>query len=69
MMHMRTTLDLPENLLRQAVRLSRERTKTATIVRALQEYIRSKKLEKVARSAGMVAMDPAYDWDKVRHGR
>ena len=66
---MRTTLDLPEDLLQQAAKLSKEKTKTGTIVRALWEYIRLKKLEKLALSAGSVKLDPTYDWYKVRHGR
>lgn len=66
---MRTTLDLPQDLLQQAVKLSKEKTKTGTIVMALREYIRSKKLEKLAHASGSVKMEPNYDWAKVRHGR
>lgn len=68
-MHMRTTLDLPEDLLRQAIRVSKEKTKTATIVTALREYIRLSKLKKLARSTGSVRFDSQYDWSKARHGR
>ena len=66
---MRTTLDLPQDLLRQAGRFAKEKTKTGTIVTALREYIRLKKLEKLARSAGQVGIDPAYDWSARRHAR
>lgn len=68
-MHMRTTLDLPEELLRQAAKLSENKTKTGTIVTALQEYIRFKKLERLAQSAGTVQLDPHHDWEKARHRR
>lgn len=65
----RTTLDLPEKLLKQAARLAREKTKTGTIVTALQEYIRMKKLERLAKAAGSVRLDPTYDWSRARHAR
>lgn len=66
---MRTTLDLPEKLIQQASRLAKEKTKTGTIVIALKEYIRMKKLEKLAQSAGSIRFDPDYDCFKVRHAR
>ena len=37
---MRTTLDLPENLLNEAMRVTHAETKTAVIVLALEELIR-----------------------------
>lgn len=66
---MRTTLDLPADLLKQAGRLAREKTKTGTIVTALREYIRLKKLEKLARSSGAIRFDPNFSWDEIRHAR
>jgi hypothetical protein len=66
---MRTTIDLPEKLLKEAARLSKEKTKTATIISALREYIRLKKLEKLAKSSGSVRFDPSYSWSSLRHAR
>lgn len=66
---MRTTLDLPEDLVQQASRFSHEKTKRGAVMAALREYIRLKKLEKLARSAGTIRIDPSYNWEKVRHGR
>jgi len=66
---MRTTLDLPDTLLDQARALSREKTKRGTIMTALQEYIRMKRLEKLAQSAGAVRMDASFDLSKARHAR
>lgn len=66
---MRTTLDLPEDLIQQASRLSKTKTKTETIKTALREYIRIKKMETLAQAAGSVRMDPNYDWGKARHER
>ena len=40
---MRTTLDLPENLLIEAMRITHTETKTAVIVLALEELIRKAK--------------------------
>lgn len=40
---MRTTLDLPENLLNEAMRVTHSETKTAVIVLALEELIRKSK--------------------------
>ena len=42
---MRTTLNLPEELLRRAKKVLKAKTKTETIVRSLQEIIRHQKLE------------------------
>ena len=66
---MRTTLDLPERLIHEAARLAKEKTKTGTVITALREYIRFKKLEKLADAAGTVKISPDYDWSAVRHGR
>jgi hypothetical protein len=41
---MRTTLDLPEILLKEAMKASQQRSKTATIITALQELIRRNRL-------------------------
>ncbi|MBI2083761.1 MAG: type II toxin-antitoxin system VapB family antitoxin [Deltaproteobacteria bacterium] len=66
---MRTTLDLPEDLVKQATKLSKKKTKTETITTALSEYIRLKKLEKLAQAAGNVLLDPHHDWSAARHKR
>ncbi|MDO8644726.1 MAG: type II toxin-antitoxin system VapB family antitoxin [bacterium] len=66
---MRTTLDLPEKLLEQATSLSKESTKKGTIIKALREYIRLKKLEKLARSAGSIKFSSSYSLAKARHSR
>ena len=41
---MKTTLDLPANLLDEAMRVGKCGTKTATIIRALEQMVRSVKL-------------------------
>ena len=43
---MRTTLDLPEDLLKQAKKAARVSTKTQTVILGLEELIRLEKLRK-----------------------
>lgn len=51
---MRTTLNLPDELLEEATALLQFTSKTDTVVLALQELIRRKKLEQLKALAGQV---------------
>jgi hypothetical protein len=64
---MKTTLNIPNPLIEEAMRLSRKHTKTGTIIEALEEYIRRRRLQGVIDSAGR--LDFSDDGDRVRHGR
>ncbi len=64
---MKTTLNIPENLIRKAMALAKHKTKTETVVVALQEYIRKKKIEKILSSEGKLQFDDT--WEKSRHAR
>jgi hypothetical protein len=64
---MKTTLNIPEDLIRKAMSLSKHRTKTETIIVALQEYIRRKKIEKILEHQGKLQFDGT--WEKSRHAR
>jgi hypothetical protein len=64
---MKTTLNIPEDLIRKAMALANHKTKTETVVVALQEYIRKKKIEKVLASEGKLRFDDT--WEKSRHAR
>jgi len=64
---MKTTLDLPEDLLKKAMKLSNRKTKTSTIILALEEYIRRKKLERVISMEG--ALHFSEDMEDARHER
>lgn len=66
---MRTTLQIPDHLLKQASRLAKAKTKTETVVIALQDYVRMKKIEKLIAAAGTVRFQEGYDWNQARHGR
>ena len=65
-MPMRTTLDLPNDLIRTALRYTSEKTKTAIIIQALETFIRFKKLEKLAAVSGRIKIDSGFDLDSIR---
>ncbi len=46
---MRTTLDLPKNLMSEAMKLSHSKTKTGVIVLALTELIRQSKIPELKK--------------------
>ncbi len=61
---MRTTLDLPEDLLAEAMRATRIKTKTKVITTALEEMIRKRKIAELRRYKG--AVDLTIDLDALR---
>lgn len=64
---MKTTLNIPEDLVKTAMMLSKHNTKTETIIVALKEYIRLKKVEKVLEHEGKLQMEDT--WERSRHAR
>jgi len=64
---MRTTLDLPEDLLSEAMKASRSKTKTQTIVLALQELVRKSRITKLKSFKGRISLD--IDLDTIRDRR
>ncbi len=61
---MRTTLDLPEDLLKEAMELTHSKTKTGVIIVALEELIRKIKLSELKKYKGKV--DINVDMDRLR---
>ena len=61
---MRTTLDLPEDLLNEAMKASHSDTKTAVIIEALEELVRKSKISDLKKYKGKI--DLAIDLDKIR---
>ncbi len=51
---MRTTLDLPQRLLLEAMKLSNKQTKTATIITALEDLVRKNKIQAIKKFKGKV---------------
>lgn len=64
---MKTTFNIPDDLIKAAMSLSRNRTKTKTVIIALQEYIRLKEIEKVLENEGKLQFENS--WEKTRHAR
>jgi len=54
---MRTTVTIDENLVRELVKLSDAKTKTAAVAFAVREQIRRSKLKKLASLLGTVPVD------------
>lgn len=54
---MRTTLDLPEELIEEARKLLGFKSKTDTVVLSLQELIRRKRIEKLKSLAGTIDLE------------
>ena len=54
---MRTTLDLPEDVLERARRAANLRTKRETVIAGLEELIRKGKREELLRLAGKIRLD------------
>jgi len=61
---MRTTLDLPASLIDEAIRLSHQRTKTAVIITALEDFVRKNRIQELKKFRGKVDLD--IDLDKLR---
>jgi len=64
---MRTTLDLPEDLLLKAMSLSQIKTKTQVITTALQEMIRKSEISDIKNFKGKVDIDLDLDTLRGRH--
>jgi len=54
---MRTTVDLPEDLLEEARRVTDSKTMRETIVRGLEELVRKDKRERLRQLAGKIQID------------
>ena len=64
---MKTTMNIPEELIREAMAVSSHRTKTEAVIAALREYVRMKTLEQILDLEGALQLDDT--WEKARHGR
>lgn len=61
---MRTTLDLPEDLVSEAMKVTGNTTKTAVIIQALNEVVRKSKIADIKCYKGKV--DLGIDLDELR---
>ncbi len=64
---MRTTLDLPEKLVNEAMKLTHSDTKTRVIILALQELIRKSKISDLKNYKGKIDLDLNLNLDELRN--
>ena len=64
---MRTTLDLPEELLNEAMKITSTGTKTGVIILALRELIRKSKISDLKSYRGKIDLDIDLDELRNRH--
>ena len=62
---MRTTMDLPEDLLEEARTIAGTRSKTAAVILALKDYIDRKKIDRLRKLRGSIAVE--RDLTTLRH--
>lgn len=62
--YMRTTIDLPEPLVKEAMKMSHQRTKTGMIVTALEELVRKNRIQGLKKFRGRLNMH--LDLEKLR---
>ncbi len=61
---MRTTLDLPEKLVAEAMKATEIKTKTKVIITALEQLIKKTKISELKKYKGQVDLD--IDLDELR---
>ncbi len=64
---MRTTLDLPEKLLDEAMKITHTGTKTGVITFALRELIRKTKISGLKKYKGKIDLEMDLDEIRDRH--
>ena len=64
---MKTTVDIPEKTLKDAIKFSKAKTKREIIVRALEEYVRRERVERLIAKFG--TMDGIMTQDDLRKMR
>jgi Arc/MetJ family transcription regulator len=63
---MRMTMNLPDELLAEAMKDSGGATKTAVIVSALEDYVRRKKREELISLKGKIVFADGFDPEALR---
>jgi len=64
---MRTTLDLPEDLLNEAMEVTRMNTKTSVIIKALEELLQKSKISGLKKYRGKVELNIDLNEIRDRH--
>ena len=63
---MPTRIAIDDRLLEDAQRIGGQRTKKATVTKALEEYIQRRKQAEILKLFGTIDFDPKYDSKKQR---
>jgi Arc/MetJ family transcription regulator len=66
---MPTNLAIDDQLLNEALKIGKQPTKRETVNEALREYIQRRKRLRALEAFGTIAMDPAYDYKRMRRMR
>ncbi len=61
---MRTTLDLPEELINEALKITKSKTKTDAIIIALESLIKNEKIKRIKEYTGKINLE--IDLDSLR---
>jgi Arc/MetJ family transcription regulator len=64
---MRTTLDIPENLMKEALKITKSKTKTELVKMALENIIRKNKIRSIKDFKGKIDLN--IDLDALRKRR
>ena len=65
-LHMATNLDIDPRLLERALELSGQRTKTAAVRQALEEFVARREQARILELFGTLAWEPGYDYKSER---
>lgn len=70
-LHMPTNLALDDQLIEEARRVGKHRTKKEAVNAALDEYVRKRRQMRILEAFGTFSVDPAYDYkaERQRHNR
>jgi len=63
---MATNLNIDPKLLKKALKVSGEKTKTAVVTRALEEFVARRNTKKLRELFGKLDWDPEYDYKAER---
>lgn len=64
--HMATNLDIDPKLLERALELSGQRTKTAAVRQALEEFVARREQARILELFGTLEWDSGYDYKRER---
>ncbi len=54
---MRTTIEIPEDLIKEVMKISRTKTKTAAVRVALEQFVMNKKMNRLLDYRGRIQLD------------